>query len=250
MSFDPSKESIHVMGRAHPVGEGFKILGIQYDLQLLMGDCIDSVCADASWKLKAILRVRRFHSDTDMVIMYKARLLSFIEYRTPAVYHACTSRLIKIDKLQDAFLRALGVSREDCLSQYNLAPLQTRRDIAMLGVIHRSVLGVGPPHLDRFFKLSSDKCPYPTRADSQRHRRQLVDPRSGNHSELLCRSALGLIAVYNMLPSRVVDVASVSEFQSALQSIVRDAACRQCDNWEAILSPRHAIYCHPLRLVN
>ena len=150
VSFDPSKESIHVMGRAHPVGEGFKILGIQYDLQLLMGDCIDSVCADASWKLKAILRVRRFHSDADMVIMYKARLLSFIEYRTPAVYHACTSRLIKIDKLQDAFLRALGLSREDGLSQYNLAPLQTRRDIAMLGVIHRSVLGVGPPHLDRF----------------------------------------------------------------------------------------------------
>ena len=36
------------------------------------------------------------------------------------------------------------MSDEDALFVFHLAPLSVRRDIAMLGVVHRTVLGWGP----------------------------------------------------------------------------------------------------------
>ena len=81
-----------------------------------------------------------------MVDLYKSQGLSYAEYRTSAVYHASNSLPEQIDKVQDRLLRAGGLSRENALFEFNLAPLNARRDMAMLGLIHRCVLGVGPEH--------------------------------------------------------------------------------------------------------
>ena len=76
------------------------------------------------------------------MLLYKAQLLSYVEYRTPAVYHASSSVLAPIDGIQRRFLRETCVTDEQALFVFNLAPLSVRRDIAMLGVIHRTVLGI------------------------------------------------------------------------------------------------------------
>ena len=43
------------------------------------------------------------------------------------------------------------MTHEEALFHFNLAPLETRRDIAQLGVIHRAALRKGPNHLHNFF---------------------------------------------------------------------------------------------------
>ena len=53
--------------------------------------------------------------------------------------------------MQRGFLRECGLSDEEALLHFNLAPLETRRDIAKLGLIHRSVLGGGPRHFANSF---------------------------------------------------------------------------------------------------
>ena len=78
--------------------------------------------------------------------------MSFIEYRAPGNFHAATSVLEPVDRLQVSFLREIGVSELDALLHFRLVPLCLRRDIAMLGVIHRCVLGRGPPHFRRLFQ--------------------------------------------------------------------------------------------------
>ena len=78
-----------------------------------------------------------------------------METRTPAVYHASDSVLKRIDALQHRLLRELGVSAGTAIHDWNLAPLETEWDIAMLGVIHSAVLGEGPPRLRRFFRLAA-----------------------------------------------------------------------------------------------
>ena len=150
VSFDPGKESIHVLGRHDPDGEDFKILGVKFDCKLIMAACIDTLAAEAGWKLQAVIRAGRFHTVDEMAVLYKSKLLSFLEYRTSAIYHACDSHLRKVDALQARFLKHLGISAREAFERLNLAPLSTRRDIAMLGVIHRSVLGLGPPQLASF----------------------------------------------------------------------------------------------------
>ncbi len=119
-------------------------------------------------------------------------------------------------------------------------------DIAMLGVIHRAVLGVGPPHLRRFFRLAAPADYQRTRADVRRHHRHLEDPREGRYLEVLRRSALGLIGVYNLLPPDVVDAASVQSFQRLLQALVQRAEWTSVPNWHRVLSPRLEMASHPL----
>ena len=76
--------------------------------------------------------------------LYKCHVLSFIESGTPAYYHAAPNILKLIDGIQDDFLEVIGISKKDAILHFNLAPLCTRRDIVMLGILHKIALGVAP----------------------------------------------------------------------------------------------------------
>ena len=95
---------------------------------------------EASWKLRSLLRTGKFFTTRDVVMMFKAHILSYIEYRTPGIAHASTTTLRPIDRILARFLREIGMSENVALLYFGLAPLATRRDIAMLGVVHRAVL--------------------------------------------------------------------------------------------------------------
>ena len=237
---------MHVVGRQHAQGENFKILGVKFDCKLLMVEAVVETADSASWKLRSLLRSRRFFCDADMITHYKSHILSFVEYRTPGIYHACSSVLSRLDSVQDRFLRETGITDYDALFAFNLAPLSARRDIAMLGVIHRSVLGLGPEQLCRFFRRNWDFECNNTRLGRRRHSRQLVDPRGPRFSEQFRRSAFGLVAVYNLLPDEVVMAPTVSLFQGQLQSLLRSFAVLGTGHWYQLFSPRVPLYCHPL----
>ena len=159
-------------------------------------------------------------------------MLGYLEYRTPAVYHATKDVLKRLDNVQYRFLRDAGVDELSALFHFHFAPLSTRRDIALLGVIHRCVLGKGPPHFKQFFKGADVTA-------AHRHRFHLVDVRgSKSTSNLIIRSAFGLIGVYNLLPELVVSAKSVKLFQHNLQDLVKERASQGCNNWADSLSPR------------
>ena len=75
-----------------------------------------------------------------------------LKYRTGAIYHATTSVLQRQDKLQDKFLRDLGITIEAALMDSSVAPLSLRRDTALLGLLHRAAIGEGPPQFLNLFK--------------------------------------------------------------------------------------------------
>ena len=193
VSFDPAKESVHIVSHAQAYGDPFKLRGICFDCKLRMDLAVRDVVSQASWKLTTILRTRRFHGVSQLVQVYKSKVLSFVS-TTPAVYHAAKTTLAGIDAVQRRFLRECGLSDEDALLHFNLAPLEPRRDIAMLGLIHRSVLGCGPRHFGNMCLPSPPSV-------SQKHDKQLSSQRSPRHLQILSRSALGLVDVYNLLPT-------------------------------------------------
>ena len=102
----------------------------------------------------------------------------------------------------------------------------------MLGLIHRCVLGKGPPQFAQFFVQENAGPVYRcTRAQLRRHSRTLVDLLRGKFLEIDRRSALGLIGVYNMLPSNIVGLNSVCTFQGALQKLVIQQALQENPHW-------------------
>ena len=111
-----------------------------------MRDAIEDLVGEMRWRVRSILRVQRYHSVTGIINLYKAKVLSYAEYRTAAVYHACVSLLDKIDNVQRSFLNDIGINELTAFMDFNLAPLNLRRDIAMLGLIHRTVFGQGTQH--------------------------------------------------------------------------------------------------------
>ena len=67
-----------------------------------------------------LLRSRRLFNTEDLVVQYKQQVLTYIKYRSAAIYHATTTVLNQLDRLQDKFLNQLGISREAALVDFNL----------------------------------------------------------------------------------------------------------------------------------
>ena len=250
VTFDAGKEGLHVISRSNPEGGNFKHLGVEFDPRLLMEDEITALASKCQWKISTILRARRFYSVDRLVGLYKAQVLSYIEYRTPAIFHAASTHLEQLERVQRRFLREVGMCEKRALVDFRLAPLSVRRDIAMLGLIHRTVLGEGPEHFKELFERSQTAThSRNTRSRAQTHRFQLEA--YGEQGALLGRSALGMIRVYNALPAAVVENArSVKQLQSWLQQLVVDRALSDCENWKETLTCRRNMYEHPLRLLS
>ena len=220
-----------------------------------MSSAVHDLAKDCQWKVKAILRTGRFNTGADLVNLVKAQVLSFIEYRTAAIYHACNSSHEELQHVQDKVLLAAGLSGVDALRSFRLAPLRVRRDIALLGLIHRTVLGHGPKHFREFFVVDE----HVAREGSGKHRLQLR-PLALHESDFrlpgsrpaayIEHSAFGLITVYNKLPRRIVEATTtVSAFQSALQELVLQRALAGCGDWELTLSPGVPSWKQPLNSI-
>ena len=211
--FDPSKESLHVLHRRKPEGEAFKGLGVLWDTKLNMKAEVHEVATRANWKLSTLLRGKRYFDTDSLVLLYKAQVLPTLEFSTPAIYHCEATTLDELDRVQKRFLRAAGLTAEEALQKYHLAPLQSRRDLAMLGLIHRTVLGKGTEHFQKwFFRETRPVHNFATKYQRKKHNKQLRDYLDGTHSELLRRSAFGCTSTYNTLPQHAVNAGSVRDF--------------------------------------
>jgi hypothetical protein len=129
--------------------------------------------------------------------------------------------------VQRRFLRDAGVDDVTALMDFHLAPLSMRRDIAMLGMLHRAALGQGPPLLMEMFKRRTGSF-------------LLHDPyETITRPPLVKRSAWGLIPVYNLLGSEAQSIRTVKDFQSYLQQRVKRLVAQgNTDDWERTYSGR------------
>ena len=151
------------------------------------------------------------------------------------MYHATRAVLSRLDAVQSKFLRDVGVDDVTAIAEFHLAPLAVRRDIAMLGVIHRTALGKGPSVFAEHFKRQGQSI--------------LHDARKEHKAPVIKRSALGLVAIYNMLPNGIQAAKSVKLFQQQLQAMVSEYALKGYPQWQDMLSPRVPLGAHPLVLL-
>ena len=103
--FDAGKESKHVLHRRQPAGDSFRMLGVLWDTKLTMAQACQEVAQRAGWKLGTLLRTKRYYNTSDLVKLFKCPVLQVLELPTPAVYHAATTLLDSLDRVQRRFLR-------------------------------------------------------------------------------------------------------------------------------------------------
>ena len=75
VAFDAAKESCHILSTTEPLGDGFKLLGVAFDECLTMSDAVSETVTAAGWKMRALLRTRRFHTDAVLIVFYKSHVI-------------------------------------------------------------------------------------------------------------------------------------------------------------------------------
>ena len=145
------------------------------------------------------------------------------------------------------FVVPLGLSPQVALIHHNLAPVNARRDMAMLTVIHRCTLNQGPPTLRRFFPRDDTPISHTTRR-THSHDHKLREYDIGHHPNVIHRSILGLIPIYDQLPTALVQCRDIKQFQGGLQSIIKPRLTSGKPDWLHFYSPRVPRYERQLHL--
>ena len=65
-----------------------------------------------------------------------------MEYHSGAIFHASDTLLERFDSAQRGFLQEIDVTPEAAFIEHNFAPPRLRRNIGMLGFLHKRVLGL------------------------------------------------------------------------------------------------------------
>ena len=122
------------------------------------------------------------------------------------------------------------------LKAHALAPLESRRDMARLGLLHRINVGWAPNVFHQLiYRSDTLRFPRDLRGCNLRHPYQLHDPMDGTQSRMYQRSIFGLIYTYNLLPGSLLVARNIGEFQRRLQRGLRHAAATGVDQWHALL---------------
>jgi hypothetical protein len=188
------------------------------DPKLTMDAEVEAIVHTVRPKIKALLRTRSYYSTADMMQQYKTHIWGLVEYHNAAVLHATSTITGRIDRLQTSFLEELQVTQEDAFLEFNFGPTSFRRDIGVLGFLHKRVIEKCHPAIIKMLPFSDQP------ASSWWHSKQLyayLEECIAKRS-LYERSLFAHVHVYNRLPQHLVDIESVSAFQKALVQIARN----------------------------
>ena len=167
----------------------------------------------------------------ELVQQYKTHVLCILEGSVGAIDHASPTHLLKLDKIQKKFLDGIGLGAIVAFIQHHLAPLQLRRDIAMLGFLHKVVLRDAHPDILALFPMAPPNATRYNLCSSNTHTKQLCDQVHASDLMVLRRSVFGLIQVYNRLEQDIVDCKTVTAFQSNLTHEARSRAQSGSMHW-------------------
>ena len=250
VTFEPSKEEFVVLDPHDGTGGPFRLLGPAIDNKLRMNLAIDKLFRKAKPKARALLRCKRFYDVAEMLCLYKAHVRSQIEWCNSAIYHAARSLLARLDGIQTSFIGNLGLDVRNAFLDFQLAPLELRRDIGMLGALWKIAHGTAHKLLRELFPMCGFvSMLHNTRGAARRHNLRFVDRCVGDQLEQFSRSLFGLVRVWNDLPVYIVEITSVKAFQSKLTQCARKACEEDAVGWASMYStdsfPRHLIrrYC-------
>ena len=121
--------------------------------------------------------------------------------------------------------------------EFNFAPPGLHRDIGILGLLHKRVLGLSH-HI--FQRLLPFCCDVPGSYRQGNHDKQLYNhlQEANFQMSLFCRSIFAMTYVYNRLPQETVDCHNVTLFQRCLTKVARKACNDGDPDWSDLFSCR------------
>ena len=168
--------------------------------------------------------MRSSYNVQEMIRQFKTHIWGILEYHNGSIAHASATSLARLDRLQSSFLEQLHMDERTAFLDYNFAPPSLRRDIGILGFLHKRILKQCHPALESFLPLDTHPSSW--------HNKQLhafLDFKK--LPRLLERSLVGKIWIYNRLHQSIVDINTVKGFQRELTRMARARYAANAHEW-------------------
>ena len=114
-----------------------------------MKSAVERILVQIRPKIAAILRTRQHYDAKDLIGQFKTHIWGIMEQNNGAIFHASRYLLEKLNSCQRNFLKKLDMNEEAAFLDFNFAPPSLRRDIGILGMLHKRILELGHPIFDR-----------------------------------------------------------------------------------------------------
>ena len=164
-----------------------------------MSSAVDHIVSWARPEIKSLLRTRGIYDTRTMLQQYKTHIWGGTEYANGAILHACDTVLSRIDRLQQHFVDEMHLTAEVAFLDYNFALSTWRRDIGILGFIHKRILGLCHPGIEKLLPFLGHTGIW--------HDKQL-DSHTGRcmyRHGLFFKSLFGHVCVYNRLQPYLIE---------------------------------------------
>ena len=199
---------------------------------------VSRIASEDNRRCHIVLKLRRYYDVKALFRLFKAHVLSYIERSTLAIFHCSPSILCILDNVQIHFLKVVQIFLKGVLLQFNLAPFISKHHIAMLGLIHKTQLGIAPTCLNNLFPRARSTLYHSNTNLSPVHDRQIVRHVIPYCPIIFRRSIFALVRVYNELLADVVSAKTVSVFQWRLTAMLKTSALGDVLNWHELFNIR------------
>ena len=180
--------------------------------------------------IATLLRFRGYHNVPQLIMHFESHIWGLMEAETGDNFTASDFFTRKHPSCPKPFLRELSISVEQALSKFIFVAPRIRRNICVLDMFHKRVLGKCHPSFNLLLPWHSSRFDVP-RAFG--HDKQLY---GHNVEEIYCQSLWdrlisAIIDAYNILPQHNYDASSAKIFQQFLIHIVRTRCQQDNQNW-------------------
>ena len=237
--FDPGKEHLVVMHPSLGHGSAFKLHGCAMDTDLCMHSAVEQLMSKIRPKITAILRTRAYYKVPNLIGQFKTHIWGLIEAHNGGYFHAAAALLDKIEHAQNRFLRELEISPEQAFLDLNFVPPRIRRNIAILGLIRKRVIGECHPSFQRLLPWYAER--FSESRAMPCHTKQLYgrNVEISHQRSLYDRWIFAMVDIYDNLSQCILDSPTVSSFQTCLNNIIK-SRCESGDvTWIYSFSRRH-----------
>ena len=216
VAFEPTKETIAIIHPRDGEGDPFKILGCYFDVQLKMDLAINKVVTHVKPKVQALLRTRYIYDTENLIQQFKTHIWGHLEYVSGSILHATETVLGRLDRIQNSFLRDIDVTPEEAFLKYNFAPTVLRRDIGLLGFVHKATLEKCHPGIQKLLTLREPNAYDYHNKPIKNYLDNVIC-----HHGIFFRSIFGTALLYNRLSQSIVNEPTITKFQARLTTITR-----------------------------
>ena len=222
VAFDATKEHAVIIHPLSAEGDPFKLLGLLVDCKLIMLPAVEKILSQIKPKIRAILRTKKYYDNKTLISQFKTHIWGVMECHSGGLFHASDSVLKKLDQVHFQFLHELEMNASEAFADFNFAPPMLRRNIGVLGLLHKRVLGLGHPIFQKLLPFCAELF---NETRPGRHNKQLYGHLHEVNFQMVlyCHSIFAMTQVYNQLSQDVVNCKTVSHFQHCLTSIARKA---------------------------